>query len=346
MEESNRRASPPINDYQYPEVDIAKRELYNVYKIISGKLRTVSGFAFMAVVAAVLYLCVAPSRYTASALIVFDPKIDVLRTPSMKDSNAESASLDSQIEIMRSEQLMRDVVVKEQLAGDASLSPGLLIDSFTRLKSLLTFHRSGEGDPNVPAARALQKLTWAKRLGLSYAVEVSATMLDPNQAAKVANAYAQSYIDAQIRLREDLARRASAMLQKRTDELQTLAIKAERAVEQLKFSGSLEGVSSANARVELKNLESEANTYRILHDRFLERYAETWQQQYLSMPEAQIASAALPPQSRSSPSTLLVLSAALFMGVALGLIWILVEERWASAALLVRAFGPLMQPER
>lgn len=79
--------------------------------------------------------------------------------------------------------------------------------------------------------------------------------------------------------------------------------------------------------MQLKNLESTAQTYRVLHDKFLERYAETWQQQFMSLPDAQVASLAYPPQSKSAPKSAIILAAALFAGVALGLVLVITRDR-------------------
>ncbi|WP_336489091.1 Wzz/FepE/Etk N-terminal domain-containing protein [Methylobacterium nigriterrae] len=299
--------------------------------------RSIVAITALTLAAAGAYLVLASPQFTASALVLIDTKsnANLRNAPTLTDANVESANIESQVEILKSERIMRRVVESENLADDPALMGGPVERAIAEVMDRVKFWKRpiptmpGEDPKVIAAARALQKLTSAKRLGLTYVVEISTILPDPVQAARVTNAYAAAYIDDQMRLREETARRLSKMLQERTDELQSQAQKAERAVEQLKFSGSLEGESSASARVTLKNLESSAQTYRVLHDKFLERYAETWQQQFLSLPDAQVASAAYPPLSKSSPKTLLILAASLFIGIALGVLRAIILERHA-----------------
>ena len=317
--------APPVNESQFAT---AWHSLLRHWSLIATT-------ALASLVVAVFYLALAQPQYMASGLLFIDTKSNSSirsSTPTLTDANVESANIDSQVELLKSERIMRRVVEAENMADDPALAPGALQKVIATVVGTLAFWReprppSGDNPKVIAAARALQKLTSAKRNGLTYTVEIASEMPDPDQAARVTNAYAQAFIDDQMRLREETSRRMSSLLQARTDELQAQAQKAERAVEQLKFSGSLDGENSASTRVTLKNLESAAQAYRLLHDKFLERYAETWQQQFLSLPDAQIASAAYPPQSKSSPKALIVLASALFIGVALGLIRVILRDR-------------------
>jgi uncharacterized protein involved in exopolysaccharide biosynthesis len=158
-------------------------------------------------------------------------------------------------------------------------------------------------------------------------VEVTATMMDSSDAVRVANTYARTYIDDQVRLREEAARQNAKVLRERTEELRVAAQAAEQAVEQFKFAAPTQDASSASARVAtLKNLESVAQTYRVVYDRFLEKYAETLQQQNARMSEAQVVSMAYPPAIKSWPRTSVVLAAALLIGVLLGSLWALLLD--------------------
>ncbi len=298
--------------------------------------KTIALTSAATVAAAVLYLAVATSQYTATGLILIDTKSGTSMrsgTPAPSDANVDSANIESQIELLKSERVLRRVVVTQHLENDPALQPGPIGRALDAVKRTIVFWKSASepqagDDPEVTAAaRQLQKLTTVKRLGMTYVVEISATLPSGVQAADVVNAYADAFIQDQMQLREDIARRISGLLQARTTELQAQTQKAENDVEQFKFSGSLSGENSAQARVQLKNLESTAQTYRVLHDKFLERYAETWQQQFMSLPDAQVASRAYPPQSKSAPKSAIILAAALFAGAALGLVLVITRDR-------------------
>lgn len=298
--------------------------------------RTIVVVVVACVGVAFVYVLIAPRQYKATALVSIDSTGDsVMRTATAPpDFNVQSANVDGQVEVMRSEQLLRRVaaaVSKDGAVTKDSASAALLslnTSSSWPFGALVPWPASTDDTAsNADTVQELIKRTSAKRRGLTHIVELTAAMPDRESAAAVANAYAGAFIADQTRRREESARRTSQMLQARAVELEQKAQDAQRAVEQLKFTGSQQGENSATARVTLQTLESTAQTYRLLHDKFLERYAETWQQQFLSVPDAQIVSQAYPPTNKSAPRTLLILAAALLIGVSLGTIAVLLRER-------------------
>ncbi len=72
------------------------------------------------------------------------------------------------------------------------------------------------------------------------------------------------------------------------------------------------------AQVALRELESNAQTYRALYDNFLQRYMESVQQQSFPITEARVISPATRPLSKSSPKTMMLLVAAGMVGLAFG----------------------------
>ena len=79
-----------------------------------------------------------------------------------------------------------------------------------------------------------------------------------------------------------------------------------------------ESQTTNQAQIALRDLESSAQTYRALHDNFLQRYMESVQQQSFPIMEARLITNASPPTSPSNPRTLLVLVVGAFAGVILG----------------------------
>jgi uncharacterized protein involved in exopolysaccharide biosynthesis len=326
-----------VQDVDQVNRDAASQQI-NFAPTTKGLLRQWRMIAFVTGVClagAAAYAALAPRQYNATALISIDTKGDtIIRTaPVPPDFNAQSANVDGQVEILQSEQLVRRVA--EAVGKDAALSAALDIrgspfEMLLPLRQFLPWPPTAEQsvqDETAQRSLALERHISVKRVGLTQLIEVSATMPSAQAAAQVANLYARAYIDDQLQRREESARGTSKMLQERVDELEQKAQEAQQAVEQLKYSGSEQGENSASARVKLQTLESTAQTYRVLHDKFLERYAETWQQQFLSVPDAQIASEAYPPNGKSAPKTLMILAAALLIGVSLGSVLALLRDR-------------------
>jgi succinoglycan biosynthesis transport protein ExoP len=74
------------------------------------------------------------------------------------------------------------------------------------------------------------------------------------------------------------------------------------------------------AQVALRELESNAQSYRALYDNFLQRYMESVQQQSFPITEARVISAATRPLSKSSPKTMLILTLATMVGFGFGIV--------------------------
>lgn len=72
------------------------------------------------------------------------------------------------------------------------------------------------------------------------------------------------------------------------------------------------------AQIALRELESQAQTYRALYDNFLQRYMESVQQQSFPITNARVISAATRPLGPSHPRTMLALALAVMAGLAFG----------------------------
>jgi len=71
------------------------------------------------------------------------------------------------------------------------------------------------------------------------------------------------------------------------------------------------------AQVQLRELESTAQSYQAMYDNFLQRYMESVQQQSFPITEARVISAATTPLVKSYPKSLVVLAASLLGGLML-----------------------------
>ncbi|MCK1328238.1 polysaccharide biosynthesis tyrosine autokinase [Bradyrhizobium sp. CW9] len=88
------------------------------------------------------------------------------------------------------------------------------------------------------------------------------------------------------------------------------------------IKGSLANVVSESqltnqAQVQLRELDSNAQSYQAMYDNFLQRYMESVQQQSFPITEARVISAATTPLVKSSPKSLIVLAASLLGGLLL-----------------------------
>ncbi|MFG1204900.1 Wzz/FepE/Etk N-terminal domain-containing protein [Xanthobacter aminoxidans] len=96
-----------------------------------------------------------------------------------------------------------------------------------------------------------------------------------------------------------------------------------RSLESLVAQAKLTG----QAQVELRELESNAQSYRALYDNFLERFMQATQQQSFPITEARLIMEASPPLKPSQPKTQIIVGGGLVVGLGLGFAAALLRER-------------------
>lgn len=424
-------------------LEIVRRQFPTMLAIISACL-----------ILAVLYLFTAVPQFTSTASMVIDTrKVQLFQQQSiLGDIGVDSATIETQVEILKSENIslavIRDLRLTEdpEFVGSGGGLIGAVLGLFTSsdAKSELELTRTALGK--------FEKNRTIKRLGLTYVMEIGFTSVDPQKAARIANAIADAYIVDQLEAKYQATRRAGVWLQDRIKELRTQASAAQKAVVDFKQSNNIvdtggrlmneqqlaevnsqlimaraataeskarldrindiikqeipdasvadalkndtivklrgqyvdmaskeaiwsakyghdhlaavnlrtqmaeikrnindelkriqqsqksdydialtreesikasltglvsESQSTNQAQIQLRELESNAQSYQAMYDNFLQRYMESVQQQSFPITEARVISQASKPLKKSSPKTLIVLAASLFGGLML-----------------------------
>ncbi|KIU45299.1 MULTISPECIES: polysaccharide biosynthesis tyrosine autokinase [Bradyrhizobium] len=194
------------------------------------------GTAGLCLFAGICYLMTAAPSYTALATMIMDTrKFQVMQQQSpVTDAPVDSSAVESQVEILKSENVALAVIRDLKLADDPEFvgsrtgAAGAVLDFvsglFTRRAPLSEFDRTRR------AVRTFQKQLDVRRRGMTYVIEISFRSLDPERAAQIANAVADAYIVDQLDSKYQATRRASVWLQDRIQELRSQASNAERAV--------------------------------------------------------------------------------------------------------------------
>ena len=97
-----------------------------------------------------------------------------------------------------------------------------------------------------------------------------------------------------------------------------IAKQREQDLEKSLAAAVVQSQETNQAQVALRELESTAQTYRTMHDNFLQRYTELLQQESFPISDARIVTPASPPDGKSGPKRLLILAMAMAGGLALG----------------------------
>src|SRR5580704_8040092 len=226
-----------------PSAAVARRDLslgfaslppIDVKKIRSvlwrGKI-TILLSTMIAVALAAAFVLLVPHKYTATTQILIDPmdlrgaQSDI--SPTIPQSDAAVLQVESQARVIASDNVLRRVVISEDLDHDPEFMHGAQAEQYGPLAAL----------------NELQKRVQVKRSERTYVVDVSVTSEDPAKAARLANAIAQAYLAEQTEVRSNAARQISQALTARLKELQTRVRDAEQRVEAYKASHNIVGAT-------------------------------------------------------------------------------------------------------
>jgi polysaccharide biosynthesis transport protein len=199
----------------------------------------------LAAVIAIMAVNLATPRYKSEARILIDGRENVFLRPN-GERNEERAAVDaeavtSQVQLLLSRDLAREIIRKNKLAEKAEFDP--VLQGLAPLKSLLALLGIGR-DPFslTPEERVLD--AYFDRL-TAYAVDKSRVIViefqsrDPDLAARVANSIADGYLVLQQNARQDQAKSASQWLSGEIDNLRRKVSDAESRVEDFRSQSSL-----------------------------------------------------------------------------------------------------------
>ena len=323
-EDEGVRHEPRIERMVAPAAPVGlELDFREVITLVAAHWKLIASSVGACLALAIVYLIITPAQFTATALLLIDARSNVIPIQQVRatDANAESAHVETQVEVLKSERITRAVIASEELTKYPEFSgasrlpwrkpeekPAVTGD---KLKDL------AEAERLVPAAavKAFHSRLTVKRNASTHIIEISFRHSDPKLAAKIANAVASSYLTEQLRQRDEFIRNTSQWLKQRAVELLGEAHAAETAL--LKFRSSNTS-SDAASRIVLRDLETTAQTYRWFSENFQKRFLETSQSTTFNVADARVVSEAWPPSEKSHPKTLLVLAIAVASGLSIG----------------------------
>jgi polysaccharide biosynthesis transport protein len=184
-------------------------------------------------------------RYKSEARILIDGREIVFLRPNGEradDRNAlDAEAVTSQVQLLLSRDLARDIIKKNKLAELPEFDP--VLRGFSPLKSLLALIGIGRDPMSLtPEERVLD--AYYDRFA-AYAVDKSRVVViefqsrDPDLAARVANSIADGYLVLQQGARRDQAKSAGQWLSVEIENLRKKVAEAESRVEDFRSKSSL-----------------------------------------------------------------------------------------------------------
>ena len=192
----------------------------------------------------VVYLMTTPPSFTAYARMLIDTRKQQVMFPQqpMTWDYMEAAAVESQVEVLKSENIAQAVVKENHLTEDPDIvGPG------NDLWGTVSAAIFGAPPPEVRSETELTKRAIgavmggvsAKRVGLTYVIEVGFQSRSPDGAAQIANAVVEAYIRDQLDAKLQATGRTTAWLRDQIADLKEKLSLADRAVEDFKEKNNM-----------------------------------------------------------------------------------------------------------
>jgi succinoglycan biosynthesis transport protein ExoP len=215
----------------------------------------------------VVYLITTPATYAAFARMIIDTrKVQLFQQQSaMGDLGIDTAAVESQVEVLKSQNVAQTVVKENHLTEN----PDFVGSGGNQLWGSIAAAIFGSSPPEVRSETELNKVAVravmgglsAKRVGLTYVIEVGFQSRSPEGAAQIANTAVEAYIRDQLDAKYQATRRATAWLQDQITEIKAQSATADRAVEDFKQKNNM---VSADGRLVNEQQVGELSTQLVL----------------------------------------------------------------------------------
>lgn len=248
-----RSGTPKANSGPYGDViqsddaALLDVDIFAILRTLRKRLGVIVGITLGLTGLALVAVFQMTPLYTAETLILLDQqKTQVVDVESvMSGLGGDSATVDSQVEILRSRSIARRVVEELKLTEDPEFNVDLKPVSILSWVSprawinyLLSNATTAETDPAVLQEATINRVvdvlvarTDVSRKGLTYVMSLKFTSENSSKSAKISNALADIYVVDQLEAKFDATKKANEWLSARLATLRTQVQDSERAAE-------------------------------------------------------------------------------------------------------------------
>ena len=207
-------------------------DLARLVAVLRRRLPQIAWSTIVAIALAVVYLVVTPPTYTSSSVLYINPsphRVVNEDAPAPNSTGADLAIVDSQVQIIGSDAMLRRVVETLSLDKDSEFTGTGPITAIRNYLSGLP-----AADPKAVAVEKLTKRIKILRAQKTYIVEVEVSASSPTKAAQITDTLVSLYLAEQAAARSDDERRANELINSRLGELREQVRQAEDRVDDFK----------------------------------------------------------------------------------------------------------------
>lgn len=222
-------------------------DLREMVRILRRRRWIIFGVVAAFAVVAGIFVLVTTKLYTATATVLIDPhRSQVANTsdqaPAPSNFGTDDAMVESQVLLINSIAVLQRVVDGLKLVDDPEYTPrhGIL-DPIRNLfrSSEVASGRSAEDIARANTVEALQQRLKITREGTTFVIDIDAHSENPEKAATIANAVADSYFTEQVQSRYNTTKIAASWLNRQLDELKARVLASDKAVAEFRASNDL-----------------------------------------------------------------------------------------------------------
>ena len=232
-------------------------ELRTIFGLLQRQFRLIAVTVLLVVAVAALVAFSLTPIYSSSALILVDPARKDLLDPETQgfSTGSDSAKVDSEVEILRSNNVLLRVVQSEGLV-DALVeewTPSLRERIFATLRLGELTPPTAE-DAVAQALRNLRQNLTVQRVGLTYVISVQVRSPDPQRASDLANAVAKAYVSEQLQSKVSNVLASRDIMQGRIADARQNIVQSEGAFDSY-ISDNLTRIVAETGRTELATMQ-------------------------------------------------------------------------------------------
>ena len=318
---------------------------------------SIVAFAVIGVLGALAFLVTSNPIYSAQTQVLIEPKLpqNLQQQPAEVNLSLDTAQIESEMAVMRSEKIALMVIKNLDLANDPTYmsAGGLTMTERARRLERVFFPSAGAdattGRLYLPPMEELSKNAAARRLqdavaifrgsltvereGVSYAIDIAFQALSPVLAAKIANEVANAYVQEQQDMQSTAATEASDWLERRIREVGKQMNAATRLLQEFRAKHSyglneemviddtvgILGGPNTEHKVTLEQLQASEDTYRKIYEGLLGAYTASVDRQPYVFANARVITSARDPRVETRPLKKLIIAFGLLVGMVIGI---------------------------
>jgi uncharacterized protein involved in exopolysaccharide biosynthesis/Mrp family chromosome partitioning ATPase len=225
-----------------PPLPEGEPDLRGLGRALWQKRTTILGLTLVAAAAALLVVNVITPRYRSEARLLLETRDNVFLRAAADKSSADRTAVDaeavtSQIQVVLSRDLAREVIRKEKLADNPEFERGAQPIGGAIL-ALFGIGRSSMSREERTMEAYYDRLN-VQSVDKSRVIAIDFSSANPDLAARVANSIAETYLKMQQAAQQEQTRAAGAWLAGEIDKMREKVTEAEDKVEQYRAKTNL-----------------------------------------------------------------------------------------------------------